>query len=93
MTFEWDERKNEINKRLHGISFERARQVFSDPNALIIPDPYEEEERWNAIGFIGRMIFVVYTERNGGVVRLISARKATKEEEHGYRARDYRRHF
>lgn len=39
MTFEWDERKNEQNKRLHGVSFEMAARVFRDPNAIPFLDP------------------------------------------------------
>ena len=45
--FEWDEHKNEINKKMHGISFEEARTVFLDPNGLMIPDPdHSEKEEW-----------------------------------------------
>lgn len=86
MTFEWDERKNEINKRLHGVDFETAKQVFADPNAIPFPDPYPNEERWDIIGFANNLLFVVYTERSGDVTRIISAREATKEEKDGYRS-------
>lgn len=91
MTFEWDENKNEVNKRLHGVDFETAARVFRDPNAVHFLDPYPDEERWNIIGFADNLLFVVYTERKGGVTRIISARKANKEEENGYRTHDYRR--
>jgi len=47
MTFEWDEDKNKLNQKQHGISFEDAKFVFNDPNKIILPDLYhsEEEER------------------------------------------------
>ena len=51
---------------------------------LEIPDPCENEDRWNAIGFAGSVLFVVYTERKDDVIRIISVRKATKEEIDGY---------
>ena len=52
---------------------------------LEIPDPYEAEDRWNAIGFVGSILFVVYTEREEDTIRIISARKAEKEEINGYK--------
>ena len=84
MRFEWDTNKNRKNLRKHGVSFEEILPVFRDPNLLIIPDPCEEEERWDAIGLVGTVMFVVYTERSEDVIRIISARKATKEERNGY---------
>ena len=52
LNFEWDENKNEINKKKHGISFEEAKTVFYDSDALMIPDPEhsEEEERFILLG-------------------------------------------
>ena len=85
MNFEWDEEKNRINIKKHKISFEKAIQVFLDPMHLEIPDPCETEERWDAIGFVGSILFVVYTERKEDVIRIISARKAEKEEIDGYK--------
>ena len=52
---------------------------------LEIPDPYEAEDCWNAIGFAGSILFVVYTERKEDTIRIISARKAEKEEINGYK--------
>lgn len=85
MQFEWDEEKNKINIRKHKVSFENAVRVFLDPMHLEIPDPCENEERWNAIGFSDSILFVVYTERKEDVIRIISARKAVKEEIDGYK--------
>ncbi len=76
MQFEWDDNKNKQNIQKHKLSFEEAARVFLDPNLLICPDPDTCEERWNAIGFVEKVLFVVYTEREGDVIRLISARKA-----------------
>ena len=61
MVFEWDENKNQLNKRKHGISFEEAARVFVDPNLKIVLDPEETEIRWDAVGFVGKMLFVVFT--------------------------------
>ena len=91
MTFEWDENKNRINKKKHGVSFEMAARVFLDPNVIVVSDPEIFEERWNAIGFVGSLLFVVYTERDNDKIRIISARKATKEEINGYKNNDFRR--
>jgi len=86
LTFEWDEYKNKQNQKQHGISFEDAKFVFNDPNKVILPDLYhsEEEERWLAIGMVNRVLFVVFTERDDNVIRIISARIGTKAEEKLY---------
>ena len=84
--YEWDDNKNIINQKLHdGISFEMAVRVFKDPKRI---ERYDEkhsdtEDRWNVIGLVGKVLFVVYTER-GDNIRLISARRATKEETEEY---------
>lgn len=84
MTFEWDVRKSRINQRKHdGISFEMAARVFLDNKRLDVLDEIHSsatEERWNAIGMVEEVLFVVYTERVGERIRIISARKAEKEE-------------
>ena len=86
LSFEWDERKNKLNKKAHGISFEDAMFIFNDPLKVILPDLFhsETEERWLAIGLVSRVLFVVFTERSENVIRLISARAATKTEERLY---------
>jgi len=85
--FEWDRYKAEANLRKHGISFEEAQTVFTDPLSLTLPDPdhTEDEERFIDIGVSNnyRVLVVVYTER-GQRIRLISARKATPVERKQY---------
>ncbi len=85
---EWDKKKNERNLKIHGISFEEAREVFNDPNAVEFYDEShsgENEDRYICIGDIGEcvIITVVFTDRNG-TTRIISARKATPKEEEKY---------
>jgi len=90
MKFEWDEDKNQSNINKHGISFQDAIYVFSDPFALSISDDYSEnEERWILLGKNSNdtLTLVVHTFRSGNVIRLISARKATKHECSGYTKR------
>ena len=86
ITFEWDEEKNNLNKKMHGIAFEDAKLVFNDPLKIILPDLYhsEKEERWHAIGVVSRVLFVVFTERSENIIRIISARIGTKAEERLY---------
>jgi uncharacterized DUF497 family protein len=84
--FEWDDAKAAANLRKHKISFREARRVFDDPMALIEQDLSEDygEHRFLAIGRVGRLLItVVYTER-GDRIRLISARKATSDEQKAY---------
>ena len=88
MRFEWDEEKANENKKKHKISFETARLVFSDPyrrEFYDIEHSDEQETRWITIGRAGKVLFVVYTEREcGDVIRLISARLATPTERKEY---------
>lgn len=90
--FEWDDNKNVINKNKHKISFEEAMTVFNDKEALIISDPEHstEEERFVILGFSTRANLLVvchcYREKDS-VIRIISARKATKNEENVYNKR------
>jgi len=85
---EWDDDKNETNKREHeGLGFEDAQYVFTDPERLERIDRSEgnrsSEERWQTLGMVGRVLFVVYTER-GKNKRIIMARPATKRERRSY---------
>jgi len=82
MFFSWDNRKNEANIKKHGIPFEAAVLVFNDEKRIERFDRDHSsgsEERWNTIGMVERVVFVVFTEIED-CVRIISARKATKEE-------------
>ena len=87
--FEWDENKNEINKRKHGLSFEDAMEVFYDINAVLFDDPDHSvgEERFLIIGMTdSRKICIVshcYRD-NDNIIRIISAREATKNEKNIY---------
>ncbi|HIV98903.1 MAG TPA: BrnT family toxin [Candidatus Ornithospirochaeta avicola] len=83
MQFEWDEEKNIANIKKHdGISFHMAVRVFLDGNRIERYDCKHsiDEDRYNVIGMVERLLFVVYTERDADTIRIISARKATKEE-------------
>ena len=85
LDFEWDENKNQINIRKHGVSFEEAKTVFYDEEALLIDDPEhsEEEDRFIILGFSrnANMLVVCHCYRESDTkIRIISARKATKAE-------------
>ena len=84
MLFQWDLNKNEINIKKHRIEFRDARKIFFDFH-IIIPSKQERgEKRELAIGLLaGREITVVYTWR-GNEIRLISARRARKDEREIY---------
>lgn len=89
MQFEWDENKNQANIEKHGISFLEASTVFYDENAVLFDDPdhSENEDRFLIIGFSqkARICIVSHCYRgNDGVIRIISARKATKRESEAY---------
>lgn len=93
--FEWDPSKAKANLRKHKISFERASQVFLDPNMLSIEDDEhsEEEDRWITLGIDkhGMLLVVHHTFRqvdsNSFNIRIISARKSTKREAKQYHTR------
>lgn len=92
--FEWDENKNIANKQKHNISFEEARTVFYDENALIISDPEhsESEERFIILGLSSQanLLIVCHCYRSAdSIIRIISARKATKTEIKYYKNRGY----
>lgn len=83
--FEWDENKNLINQRKHGVSFDEAKSVFYDEEALVIDDPEHslEEERFIILGLSSKtnLLVVCHCYRESEtVIRIISARKATKTE-------------
>ena len=87
--FEWDERKNRLNVRKHGVSFEEAGSVFFDEDALEFYDDEHSdwEDRFLMLGMSARLrvLLVCHCMREGGtVIRLISARKATKNEKKLY---------
>ena len=86
MQFEWDDEKNESNIDKHGIDFEDVVDMFNHP-MLTLLDQRENygEDRWIGVGWFKSLIgVVVYTERHDDVIRIISARKATKNEVRRY---------
>ena len=89
LRFDWDERKNKVNRIKHGVWFEEAQSVFSDPQSRVFLDPEhsEEEERFLLLGLssAARVLVVVHCYRESdSMVRIISARKAIKKESRFY---------
>jgi len=85
MDSEWDDEKDKINRKKHGISFEFAQYVFEDPRHIVFPDPHEEEDRYRILGMVDiHLLFVVFVEKNHDTIRIVSARKATKHERNLY---------
>ena len=87
--FEWDEKKNKKNRLKHGIWFEEARQVFDDSHAIQFFDQEHShnEDRFIMLGMTtsSRVLVVIYCERGDkNVIRIISAREATKKERGRY---------
>jgi len=79
--FEWSAEKNLANRRKHGISFEEASTIFEGPVLSLEDDGHEGEVRERSYGLIGGLVVVcvIHTDRDG-IIRIISARKATKNE-------------
>jgi uncharacterized DUF497 family protein len=87
--FEWDERKAAANVKKHGVSFEEAKSAFYDDHAKLIDDPdhSENEDRFVLLGLSSalRLLVVCHCYRgDDGVIRIISARKATTKETRFY---------
>lgn len=90
--FEWDPGKAHDNRRKHKVSFDEAATVFKDSEALSIfdPDHSENEDRWITMGISGkgRLLIVIHTFREESkeniTIRIISSRKATKQESKTY---------
>ena len=84
--YEWDPGKAVTNLQKHGISFADAVGVFSDEFALTVADDFAEEERFVTLGMdaFGRLLVVVFTWRGEQIIRIISARKATRQERTQY---------
>ena len=89
--FEWDPKKAKSNQKKHGVSFEEAQSVFFDEQALLLedPQPLHEEERFVLLGISAslRLLVVVHALRHRDVIRIISARKATRLETQEYELR------
>ena len=95
LRFEWDERKAASNRRKHGVSFDEARTVFLDENALLRPDDEHchDEDRFVLLGLSAQLRTLVvchcYREQDQ-VIRIISARKANSFERGQYENRRMR---
>ena len=89
LRFEWDPRKAAANVRKHGVTFADAQTVFGDEQARLIDDPdhSSDEERFLILGLAAslRLLVVAHCYRKaGGVIRIISARRATRDEQRFY---------
>lgn len=87
MEFEWDTAKEAENLKIGRLSFEKAALIFLDPHRLTIQDTRTDygEERFITLGEIeSRVHVVVYCERRGNIIRIISARKANRREQKRY---------
>ena len=98
MVFEWDDNKAAANIAKHGVAFELAEEVWHDPAHIIVFDRHENsEERWHAIGLVRAVLIltVVHTypkmdedQDDDERLRIVSARKATKDERKRYEAQN-----
>ena len=89
MRFDWDNVKNESNFKKHSIWFEEAQTIWSDSTSTEFFDPEhsQEEDRYIRIGHtsFAKLLLVVFCEKEpGGLIRIISARKATQKERKQY---------
>jgi uncharacterized DUF497 family protein len=89
LVFEWDDTKNESNQTKHGVAFEDAQTVFFDEGAIQFDDPDHstDEERFLLLGFSQRLKVLVVCHcyrSNESIIRIISARRATKKEQKVY---------
>lgn len=89
--FEWDPAKARENLRKHGVSFDEARTVFADDQAILLDDPDHsaDEDRFALLGLSAplRVLVVAHCYREGDtVIRVIAARKATRSERAQYDA-------
>jgi len=90
MHIDWDEQKNKLNQAKHKVSFETAQHVFDDPCHMSIMDRYDDGEmRWQTLGMIDGVVLLLVAHTcietgKSEVIRIISARKATKHERRRY---------
>ena len=94
MEFTWDERKNRVNRKKHGVSFEMASLVFDDPLHISVQDrEVDGEARWQTIGMVANLLLLVVAhtvhahtvqahtvDQDAELIRILSARKATRRE-------------
>lgn len=85
--FEWDEQKAETNRKKHFVTFRTAARVFNDTSRQVFDDIRHSdalEQRYIVIGKANGLLYVVVTVRHGNSIRIISARRAVKEEREAY---------
>ncbi len=101
LRFEWDSAKARANRRKHGVSFEIARQVFEDPDALVEQDRIEGgERRWQTIGTVDGVLLLLVAhnveygdEGPEETIRIISARQASGRERKRYEEERQKNYF
>ena len=93
--FTWDPDKNQANIEKHGVSFELASEIFSDPSLIVLGDIQDNsEERYKAIGITGDLVLLIaiYVDRQEEygleIIHIISARKAVKYEQKLYQIQE-----
>lgn len=88
LVFEWDDKKSASNEKKHGVSFDEAKSIFTDQFARLIADPdnSDEEDRFILLGtsIHSRLLVVCHCVRMNDSIRIISARKADKQEREIY---------
>ncbi len=87
LKFEWDENKNKSNRVKHGIWFEETQSAFDDPRGRLFLDDSNAEDRYILIAMNNQTKILVVVHcypENGNLIRIISARKASKKERHFY---------
>lgn len=88
LEFEWDDKKSASNEKKHGVSFDEAKSIFTDQFARLIADPdnSDEEDRFILLGtsIHSRLLVVCHCVRMNDSIRIISARKADKQEREIY---------
>jgi hypothetical protein len=87
--FEWDEKKETLNRKKHGVSFTEAQTVFADENGLLLDDPdHSHSEDWSILLGLSakpRLLVIPHTyQKNDAIIRIISARKAARSEQQQY---------
>lgn len=91
LSFDWDDRKDAVNRRTHGVTFAEAQTVFFDERALLMADPehFSNEERFVLLGLSSalRALVVCHCYRQEAVIRIVSARKANRAERDQYEQR------
>lgn len=84
MEFEFDPAKSAINKRKHGIDFVEAQALWAPGAGLMVPARSADEERYAVIAVLGDKLWVGFFTLRGGIIRIISVRRARDEEKRRY---------